>query len=810
MRNDAKIMWTSVAIIIAMTLCKASSVASSQENEVRRLVVTLATTLHDAYLFDVPMACAAWKHVVKADCMVYVVIEDLADRENDKLRAVEWALSRLGSASVRHVLAPRNLGPLVAQLSRAYAPMVIDDPLLDDIEHTAIVTSNVDIWPLSGERFTLPSEQTVRITNAMCCGTLKWQTHEFSHFPMHSMAARIADWQRAYQLHAEQRFQRHLSVDVLLQGSSNGGDRRNNRDPFAMNAYLQLLERDARQFFPKTNLLRHSKANSNPAWWYDQERASVAWGLWSEQSPKHQVDKVGAPKRLDRVPTWNVQANPAEFDDAHVPTNLHAANAWHDLGLPVYKRFMPADVIELIELFVAAWRGERSLSSLAAATTTVATSSASGDDTNAPDHRRRRTHERDYGGAPHVVQLVNDLTGQPSQPFECSHHCISGGDLKQRAIDFLGIGGGDDVGSLRLSWADGVDVALAPRRHHHGRRAATADSGAAGGGDDEPVRIFASGGPGKHVFVGDSLRVCMVMLITDDEKYVNEFMQNMPNLRASVMEAVDDPILNSMDVVILETWSRQSDDVAERWRRQVRDVLAQQSAGRWRGRVRFVDIASRMPRGTPKHHGTGCIGLNWPDNYLHMCQFQVSLIWHAVPELAEYDWWWRTDTDIQLEHPLRYNMFRAATHRNKTYAYVRREDGEPLGCSRGLKEATEDYRRTHDLQFQHLDTLLVTPRTVYLGAFGLFRTRFFLHDAHWLALTKHIDARGGVYTNRWGEQNMLPVALALLVPAEQMGWVPDYTMIHKANNRRLFSAVYAENKKNPFAKEIVDQLRIVV
>ena len=229
---------------------------------------------------------------------------------------------------------------------------------------------------------------------------------------------------------------------------------------------------------------------------------------------------------------------------------------------------------------------------------------------------------------------------------------------------------------------------------------------------------------------------------------------------------------------------------------QFKDKVGDNARGELADRVKYKRIAFDWPDGIDEayladgrcidpvngvdmwaeHHSCGCTcpdirvvnrtranGLRcWDINYLHMNRFFTYSIWPLLDDMG-YDYYMRVDADLFMQKNVP-DPF-AKMDSDETVFVVGYQEGDTQGCFEGQQAEVRRWGQTLAPQQGHaaypdqIDDIQVF--TCYWGGFHAGSVRFFKQPAH-MALAKHINEHGGIYTNRWSDQVHFPNAVALL------------------------------------------------
>jgi hypothetical protein len=170
--------------------------------------------------------------------------------------------------------------------------------------------------------------------------------------------------------------------------------------------------------------------------------------------------------------------------------------------------------------------------------------------------------------------------------------------------------------------------------------------------------------------------------------------------------------------------------------------------------------------------------------YRHMCRFFAGLIAHH-PALAEFDFYWRLDSDSRLSENVRYDVFAQLPCHGWRYTYAQTACDAP-GVTAGLWQTVASHyaqlTRGGDLAVRLTGILTehgTCDHSEEAGAQGpawnnvIFYNNWEIVDLSWLRSAEYadffaaVDAAGGFYTNRWGDAPVRTLLVhALLAPEE--------------------------------------------
>ena len=148
---------------------------------------------------------------------------------------------------------------------------------------------------------------------------------------------------------------------------------------------------------------------------------------------------------------------------------------------------------------------------------------------------------------------------------------------------------------------------------------------------------------------------------------------------------------------------------------------------------------------------------------------------YVHPALAGYDYYMRIDSDSHFYETPRVDPFAMMRQRGLDFAYLRQAK-DPDCLYTGLYAAVAEYRRraaiSHEVRLpgQGLDSRAVRniDHVVYNGFVGVGRLGFF-QSRSYLAFAEFLnEEKRGVFTARWSDQQVYPIALRLLLPTPRV------------------------------------------
>lgn len=171
----------------------------------------------------------------------------------------------------------------------------------------------------------------------------------------------------------------------------------------------------------------------------------------------------------------------------------------------------------------------------------------------------------------------------------------------------------------------------------------------------------------------------------------------------------------------------------------------------------------------------------WHVNYLHMCHFYSTDIFHH-PVFSEFEWIFRLDADSGLSDFIPCDPFKLLEKRAKVFGYYKKEK-QGGGCADGFHDRVmSEYVNKFKISLKQY----VAPKDVYLGAFHIFRTSFFRNQSL-LEFWDWVDFTAAAYETRTGEQAVVPYALAIQAEASELHQFSGYSLWHRHQNNHLWA-----------------------
>jgi len=170
----------------------------------------------------------------------------------------------------------------------------------------------------------------------------------------------------------------------------------------------------------------------------------------------------------------------------------------------------------------------------------------------------------------------------------------------------------------------------------------------------------------------------------------------------------------------------------------------------------------------------------WNINYLHMCHFFTSTVFHH-PVFKDFDWIIRLDADSGLDLPIPCDPISIMETTGSIFGYYKKEK-QGGGCAKGLHTAIKnDFlpKTKMALNFN------VKANDVYLGAFHIFKTSEFIKP-NIMKFWDWLDLKSFSYEMRTGEQAVMPYALALMTSEDKIHQFSGYGLWHRLESNKLW------------------------
>jgi hypothetical protein len=220
--------------------------------------------------------------------------------------------------------------------------------------------------------------------------------------------------------------------------------------------------------------------------------------------------------------------------------------------------------------------------------------------------------------------------------------------------------------------------------------------------------------------------------------------------------------------------------------------------------IKFELLKFEMPDWVSTDPSKYTVSLNefWM-GYRHMCRFHSGGIYRD-PRLAEYDYYWRLDSDSYLYSPIDFDPFERMKNENYEYAFMCDEDREVPRVAEGLWDTTLEFMQNHNIQMpEFMKNRLVDGTWNH----DLFYTNFeiakfsFFRSPEYMAYFDHLDKTGNIYYKRWGDAPIHWLGVRMLMSPEKVWAVKDITYQH---NNWLKNLNALPNKK--IAQNVYDMI----
>tara|TARA_Y100000296_G_C5156750_1_gene249520 strand:- start:580 stop:1404 length:825 start_codon:yes stop_codon:yes gene_type:complete len=167
-------------------------------------------------------------------------------------------------------------------------------------------------------------------------------------------------------------------------------------------------------------------------------------------------------------------------------------------------------------------------------------------------------------------------------------------------------------------------------------------------------------------------------------------------------------------------------------------------------------------------HGNGPLAWGHPGfgmGYRHMCRFFCGEF-YKMPQLDDYKYYMRMDTDSFILGPVNYNVFKYMETNNKNYGYI------PTAIQRDNPKVIEDLWNMSLVWYEKNSNICIrSPEDITEGL--MYYTNFEIGNINWFKNSMYkdyysfLDQSGGIFTKRWGDAPMRFLALSMLMSDEQ-------------------------------------------
>jgi alpha 1,2-mannosyltransferase len=210
-------------------------------------------------------------------------------------------------------------------------------------------------------------------------------------------------------------------------------------------------------------------------------------------------------------------------------------------------------------------------------------------------------------------------------------------------------------------------------------------------------------------------------------------------------------------------------------------------------KINFEELKWEMPSWVSPDPSKYTTSLNefWM-GYRHMCRFYSGGIYRH-PSMAQYDWYWRLDSDSYILSPVDYDPFQRMADNGYEYAYMGDTDEKdlPRVCM-GLWDTTMDFMKKNgismskQLKEHSLEDGKTWDHTMYYTNFEIGKLSFFRGNDY-MAYFDHLDQTGQIYYNRWGDNVIHWLGVNMLMDESKTWAVKDMTYQHNNWLRNLSS-----------------------
>ncbi|KAJ1922375.1 hypothetical protein IWQ60_006566 [Tieghemiomyces parasiticus] len=171
------------------------------------------------------------------------------------------------------------------------------------------------------------------------------------------------------------------------------------------------------------------------------------------------------------------------------------------------------------------------------------------------------------------------------------------------------------------------------------------------------------------------------------------------------------------------------------------------------------------------------------ESYRHMCRFNSGFFFHH-PLLAQYDYYWRVEPDVDFTCNINYDPFVYMQERDLQYGFTITLH-EFRSTVATLWETTKDFMAQHPEYVSHPNTLewVVEKAT---GDYNMchFWSNFeianlnLLRSERYRAYFDHLDQAGGFFYERWGDAPVHSLAAAMFLRKDEIHFFEDIGYRH--------------------------------
>ena len=173
--------------------------------------------------------------------------------------------------------------------------------------------------------------------------------------------------------------------------------------------------------------------------------------------------------------------------------------------------------------------------------------------------------------------------------------------------------------------------------------------------------------------------------------------------------------------------------------------------------LRFIEVDfSQVPNGLSKYqvpqyfpNPNAPSEIGFSIGYRHMCRFYSGSI-YSIPEIHEYEYYLRLDTDSQILSSVNYDLFVRVKNKGAVYGFIREgiQFDNPRVCF-GLHDESIAWARKQG-GMRRLRAYLIKRNKMYYTNFELGRVDFFTSE-NWSSYFQHLDQSNGFMLARWGD-----------------------------------------------------------
>ncbi|GMM33918.1 alpha-1,2-mannosyltransferase [Saccharomycopsis crataegensis] len=170
-------------------------------------------------------------------------------------------------------------------------------------------------------------------------------------------------------------------------------------------------------------------------------------------------------------------------------------------------------------------------------------------------------------------------------------------------------------------------------------------------------------------------------------------------------------------------------------------------------------------------------------SYRHMCRFE-SGFFYKHPMLADYDWYWRVEPDIQFFCDINYDLFRYMADNNKVYGFaISIHEFEATISSlwgetkKFLSDNPQYIAKDNLLDFISDDGGATYNLCHFWSNFEIVNLSFFRSEAY-EAYFQHLDATNNFFYERWGDAPIHSIAASLFLKKDEIHMFNDVGYSH--------------------------------